>query len=825
VRFFSPALRTSAGLASLSIALLFVAAALGLLPDRDGAILAGRKALCEALAIDCSVAVQRRDGAAIEPALRAVVERNADIVSAAVRRADGTLLVEIGNHKSGWTDVPAHHSTPTHVHVPISQGDVLWGTVELQFQPLDGADFRRPLRNPWVRLIGFVGGAGVLVYFFYLRLILGRQGPDQPKVVPERIRDTFNALAEGVLILDKDQRIALANEAFGRLVAQSPSELQGRKVAELPWAQRHAEDAEGDYPWTRALCEGSAQTGAVLSLRTGANGLCKLSVNSTPIVADDGTQRGALATFDDLTVVQKKNVYLRKLLQKLKHSRGEIRRQNLELKALATRDPLTGCLNRRAFFATFETYWNTARRFHYALGCVMLDVDHFKAINDGHGHATGDQVLQRVAQVLQSCVRESDLICRYGGEEFCILLPHASLAEASQAAERFRQQVQAQSGAGLAVTASFGVSALSLGARSLQELLDQADKALYAAKRSGRNRVVCWDALPSDFPVSAPSGARAEPPREAHTPVPISFHAVTALVSALAYRHLDTGEHSRRVADLCVATASGLMSQSQRYLLELAGLLHDIGKLGVPDAILLKPAPLTDDEWKVMRSHEQIGVEIITAAFTSPELTAIVRHHHCRYEGQPDNPEAPRGQGIPLGARILAIADAYDAIVFDRVYRKARSREEAFAELRRCAGTQFDPELVERFIGVVLARDETRGAQGLVVSKQTALRIGLEIEKLAGVVDAQDLATLGVMAARIRANASEHDIRPLADAAARLEQAAAARGDWTELTQLTLELLELCRSTQVSYLPSPQPSCCPASPSEISPPSQACLVS
>jgi hypothetical protein len=220
---------------------------------------------------------------------------------------------------------------------------------------------------------------------------------------------------------------------------------------------------------------------------------------------------------------------------------------------------------------------------------------------------------------------------------------------------------------------------------------------------------------------------------------------------------------------------------------------------------------LTPDEWKVMRSHEQIGVEIITAAFTSPELTATVRHHHCRYEGQPDNPELPKGPDIPLAARILAIADAYDAIVFDRVYRKARSRAEAFAELRRCAGTQFDPDLVERFIGVVLARDESRSTMALVVSKQTALRIGLEIEKLAGVVDAQDLATLGVMAARIRANASEHEIRRLADAAARLEQAAAARRDWTELTQLTLELLELCRSTQVSYLPSPQPASRPAS--------------
>jgi diguanylate cyclase (GGDEF)-like protein/putative nucleotidyltransferase with HDIG domain/PAS domain S-box-containing protein len=684
-------------------------------------------------------------------------------------------------------------------------GGAHWGTVELQFKPLESSSLLDLRTNPLIRLVGFVGAAGFLTTFFYLRLVGGRQEVNQPQIIPQRVRDTFNALAEGVLILDKQQRIALANDAFARLVSHSPGELQGRNVAELPWADAHIEPSEGDYPWARAMCERSPQTGSVLALHTESNGLCKLSVNATPIIADDGTHRGALATFDDLTSVEKKNLSLRKLLQKLKHSRAEIRRQNLQLKTLATRDPLTGCFNRRAFFAEFETHWNAARRCGRPLACVMLDVDHFKKVNDGHGHAVGDQVLQRVAELLTTAKRETDLVCRYGGEEFCVLFPNTDLTEACQVAERFRLQVQARPVVGIQVTASFGVTALSLGARSLQELLDQADKALYAAKRTGRNRVVSWHALPAELSDPQATQHSTERPAEATPPaVPISFHAVTALVSALAYRHLDTGEHSRRVADLCVATASGLMSQSQCYMLELAALLHDIGKLGVPDSILLKPGSLTADEWKVMRSHEQIGVEIITAAFASPEMTEIVRHHHCWFGGQPESPELPTGDHIPLGARILAIVDAYDAIVFDRVYRKARSRDEAFAELRRCSGTQFDPSLVERFISVVQARDESRKTPGLLVSKQAALRIGQEIEKLASIVDAQDLATLGIMAARIHANALKYDIHPLAEAAAGLEEAAGAGRDWTQLTQLTLELMELCRSTHASYLPRTQ---------------------
>jgi putative nucleotidyltransferase with HDIG domain len=224
---------------------------------------------------------------------------------------------------------------------------------------------------------------------------------------------------------------------------------------------------------------------------------------------------------------------------------------------------------------------------------------------------------------------------------------------------------------------------------------------------------------------AAPTGASAIP-----------FGAVTALTSALRYRDASTADHSQRVADLCVATAKDLMSVGDCFVLEVAALLHDIGKLGVPDAILLKPGPLSDEEWKTMRAHDRMGAEIVAAAFGSDELTGIVQAHHAWFGGSPRDPGLPTGHHIPLRARILSIADAYDAMTSDRVYRKGRGREEAFAELRRCAGVQFDPDLVERFIRVVTAADS--GRSGKATEAELALaRVQQQIERLGHALDAR----------------------------------------------------------------------------------------
>jgi hypothetical protein len=207
-----------------------------------------------------------------------------------------------------------------------------------------------------------------------------------------------------------------------------------------------------------------------------------------------------------------------------------------------------------------------------------------------------------------------------------------------------------------------------------------------------------------------------------------------------------------------------------------------------------------------MGAHDRIGVEIIMAAFSSPELSEIVRTHHAWYGGNPRSPELPIGQDIPLRARILTIADAYDAMVSDRVYRKGCSRDAAFAELRRCAGKQFDPALVERFIDAVSANDQCRATQALAISKQSALRIGMQIERLADALDSQDISSLTAMAGHLSVTARKEGVQQIADVAGELEHLARNQPDMMQMVKLTTDLLQLCRSTQVSYLATPDES-------------------
>jgi diguanylate cyclase (GGDEF)-like protein/PAS domain S-box-containing protein len=649
MRRLSAATRLSIGLCALTVSLLVGAEALGLIPSATDATLRGRKELCEAMAIHCSEAAQQGDVEGIHRATEQIVSRNPGIHSAAVRRADGGLVMQVGDHLAHWQVPPGDASTPTHVRVPIFAGDSRWGTVEVSFRAAGGG-LRGFIEHPLVRLTVFVAGAGFLGYLFYLRRSL--QHLDPSAVIPDRVRTMLDTLAEGVLVLDKQQRIVLANHAFATAVGEKAEDLQGAPAARFGWTNPQSDDPNVPLPWAESLGTGSTRTGVALCLHRSDDDTRTFTVNCAPITAGATSVRGALVTFDDVTPIEKKNVQLHRTLEMLKQSRDEINRQNQELQALATTDPLTGCLNRRSFFSQFETHWSSAKRYGYALSCVMVDVDRFKAINDRHGHGVGDQVLQHIASILKSLARDGDMVCRYGGEEFCVLLTHTDIDGAMQAAERYRVAIETKPCGGVSATASLGVSGLEAGAASPHQLIDEADKALYAAKQTGRNRAVRWDRMPAGVtavgkPAPAPVetlvgkgdaraaaaatsasafGPRTPEARQAADSA-IPFRAVTALMSALRYRDAATAAHSQRVADLCVATAEGIMSAGDGFVLEVAALLHDIGKLGVPDAILLKPGALTDEEWKLMRAHDRMGAEIVAAAFASDELTQIVQTH------------------------------------------------------------------------------------------------------------------------------------------------------------------------------------------------------
>ena len=219
-------------------------------------------------------------------------------------------------------------------------------------------------------------------------------------------------------------------------------------------------------------------------------------MNCSPILDDGGKRRGVLVTYDDVTEVEKKNARLHEMVEKVQNSEQKIRRKNAELHHLATRDALTGCFNRRSLFEAFEQLFADAKQAGQALSCLMVDIDHFKSVNDTYGHAIGDKAIQFMADTLTQNSRGDDIVGRYGGEEFCILFPGQDLDRAKAIAERMRGAVErgpeGSIVADLNITASFGVATLEEGAEDPETLVDQADQALYRAKSGGRNRVICW---------------------------------------------------------------------------------------------------------------------------------------------------------------------------------------------------------------------------------------------------------------------------------------------------------------------------------------------
>lgn len=803
MRSLTATTRVTFGLVCLTLSVCLLANTFGILPDPATDLVAARTRFSEAVAVHCSLLVADDDQQRLAVLLDAVQQRNSKVRSVVVRRANGMIYAAAGNHSAAEPRDSAAASAGREMHVPIIRGDQDWGRVELQFHPMFAPGIVGWLQRPLIRLAIFMASASYLLYFFYLRKMLEHLDPS--KVIPERVRTTLDTLAEGLIVVDRNDRIMLANNSFAKTLNTTPAALIGRKASSLPWDAAEGGSAAEPYPWVQSLRDGERQLGRMLTLK-GADGKRSIfKINASPIVVGGDKPRGAFVSFDDVTLVEENRAEMRGMLDTLSRSRDEIRRQNRELETLATRDPLTSCLNRRAFFQEVEAHWSGADQFKRELSCLMVDVDHFKLINDNHGHRVGDLVLQKVGEILRTDRRDCDLVCRYGGEEFCIFLPNAGMHDAAAVGETIRQAIQAADFDNVQITASIGVSSRNLGARDAQEMIDEADQCLYVAKRNGRNQVVRWDEVDEypDFDAAANASDRDNEdadrlPLVAPHEESIPFHAVTALVSALGYRDPTTADHSRRVADLCAATGEGLMSQRELFVLETAGMLHDIGKIGVPDAILLKNGELTQEEWQIMHRNERIGQEIIHTTFANQKLAEYVKMYRAWYGGNPRHPELPIGDKIPIGARILAIADAYDSMVTDRRYRKGRTRDEAFHELRRCAIKQFDPDLVERFVDVVTAK--SREGEVFGESKAAVLSLGIQIERLADAMEKQDVNGIGVLASRLNMTAVKHGLVDVAEVAGKLESAVASDAELQTLVSLTSDLMGICQTAQQAYL-------------------------
>ncbi len=476
------------------------------------------------------------------------------------------------------------------------------------------------------------------------------------------------AAGDGIVSVDRDGAIGFVNPAAARMLGWTPEEMTGRPVqealeADLAAPLRDGRVSAGEHEMRRR--DGSTFPG---------------EFSTTPVAAD-GEPLGAVLTFRDITARKRLET---RTLQSLAAA-----------EELAAVDALTGLANHRTFHERLRTEVEQARRHGRGLALVVMDLDRFKRVNDAHGHQVGDQVLQRAAEVLRDETRTGELVARVGGEEFAMLLPHADGAEAYRAAERIRRAVAAAPFPAVgSMTMSAGVADITQAADA-ESLYRLADGALYLAKNRGRDMVVRYSPETTETRPGREEAERMERQQ--------ALVSVRLLARSVDARSPSTRRHSERVGDLSAEIAEALGWTPERAaLLREAGLVHDVGKIGVSDAILFKPGPLTPEEFELVKEHAELGARIVREALT-PEQVSWVRGHHERWDGN-GYPDALRAEECPEGARIMALADAWDVMTSDRIYTSSRlSEEDALSECRAHAGTQFWPPAVDA-LASVLAR-------------------------------------------------------------------------------------------------------------------------
>jgi diguanylate cyclase (GGDEF)-like protein/putative nucleotidyltransferase with HDIG domain len=369
--------------------------------------------------------------------------------------------------------------------------------------------------------------------------------------------------------------------------------------------------------------------------------------------------------------------------------RSQIERVVSRLTDAAGTDVLTGLSNRREFEDRFGYELERSVRSGSPMGLVVLDLDWFKEVNDRFGHAAGDRALKMVARVLEEQTRRIDMVARLGGEEFAVVAPDAGEEETYRLAERLRREVKsAFSEYARPLTTSCGVATFPASGGTASDLLRAADRALYAAKDLGRDRSIVYRRGEDEISMAVARRARAgrASPRLA---------SLVSMAESVD-RRKGTPGHSRAVERFCESIARSMgFSDAEVEEISLAGLLHDIGTIGLPEAVLSKTGKLSDDEWREIRHHPEVGARILSTA----DLDAVsdwVYAHHERVDGT-GYPRGLKDGQIPVEAQIVAVADAYAAMTADRSYRPGVSMDEAIAELRRHAGSQFLPEVVEAF--------------------------------------------------------------------------------------------------------------------------------
>ncbi len=462
----------------------------------------------------------------------------------------------------------------------------------------------------------------------------------------ELLNTTLRSIGDGVITTDTDGMITSMNKAAENITRWSGEEASGKPVDSVFRLINESDGAAVQNPVTAVL-----DTGKVVGLASNTALLNKegerisIADSAAPIVNDQGVMFGVVVVFRDI--------------------RAEKARQN-EVLFLSYHDALTGLPNRRFIEAELRSLEERAK---LPISIVMGDVNGLKIANDVFSHEAGDLLLKEVANVFRECTRKRDVIARWGGDEFLMVMANASLQEAEAMIRKLNKCFAERSVETIQLSVSLGCAEKITVEQPIRDVIRLAEDAMYHQKllegRSYRNTVI------------------------------------STLLATPYEKSMETEEHAERLTKYCKAIGNVLnLSDQALNELSLLSVLHDIGKVGVKHDVLKKPASLTTDEWVEMKRHPEIGYRIAQNTPDLAEVSELILCHHERWDGT-GYPAGIAGEEIPLNCRILAVVDAFDAMTNDRAYRKALTREVAIQELLDNAGTQFDPKIVEIFVTVL----------------------------------------------------------------------------------------------------------------------------
>lgn len=519
----------------------------------------------------------------------------------------------------------------------------------------------------------------LLAYYFHRQLVADN---NRFKQILQTTRN--------VVITVNDREVITGFNRIAEEIFQLPAaRALGRKFSQVFTGRQAPGEIAFTYPLSEVMRSGQGRCNDERPYQAADGWPYTLRIDCLPLDKYRGRTMGAVLIMRDVTE--------QKIVEE-------------KLQGLAVRDSLTLLYNHRYLRRRLQQELARARQLRSRVAFLLMDIDNFKYYNDRFGHPAGDALLISFARLLSSHLRQSDVLARYGGDEFAVILPDSDLKTAFEVAERLRNLVATypfphhNELPEQLLSISVGIAIYPDDATGAVELIRLADEAMYAAKRSSKNRVEIYFSALREFQ------------KELAESDPQFINTARTLLTLINAKDRYTYAHSEQVARLSAMMAAALnLPVQQQQDIHLAAFLHDLGKLDIPGDILNKAGPLTAEEWELIKQDPAQGADMISDFPQIRHLKPLILHHHERFDGS-GYPECLRGEQIPLGARIIAVADSYDAMTTQRPYKKALSPRDAIAELQAGSGSQFDPQAVQVLLQVLHNLEQSHEA---LYSRQT----------------------------------------------------------------------------------------------------------